>query len=131
MVPFFHRGTLFSLIIMFKAKYQWKVLSAYSVSGENRVPPNCVPLILACGALEYYSNDTQDYYGTKSTENLVQKVRTLTPYRHQKCPLGWTLWVIQQHRSTIWLSVIWYYFGAPVTQGYCFINMIIKEKECP
>ncbi len=35
-------------------------------------------------------------------------------------------------RSTIWLSVIWYsygyYFVAALTQGYCLINMIIKEK---
>ena len=31
-------------------------------------------------------------------------------------------------KSTFWLSVIWYpqgyYFGAPVTQGYCFTNMV-------
>ena len=36
----------------------------------------------------HYSNDTSDYNGTESTENLVWKIRTLTPYRHQKCPLG-------------------------------------------
>ena len=24
-----------------------------------------------------------------------------------------------------------YYFGAPVTEGHCFINVIIKEKSAP
>ena len=37
---------------------------------------------------KHYSNDTTDWYGTGGTKNLVRKVRNLTPYRHQKYPLG-------------------------------------------